>query len=169
VDTPVRLADGRFVWLRPLGPADADGLVDLRRRLSDETLRRRFLRLLPPCDPKVAFELANVDQQRRVALAVVPHAGAREPILGVGRFHTDGDRRAELALLVEDAYQQLGIGRQLLARLLEEAERRAVRVLHGYVLYGNQPVLHLLRASGHDLKVEWHGGEVLSIELAVHA
>ena len=79
------------------------------------------------------------------------------------------ERRAELALLVEDAYQQLGIGRQLLARLLEEAARRALLVLHGYVLYGNQPILHLLRTSGHELKVEWHGGDVLAIELAVHA
>jgi acetyltransferase len=166
-DWPVRLADGRRVWLRPLGPADADGLVALRARLSDETVRRRFLRPLPRCDGQLAVDLANVDQQQRVALAAVPAPGARAPILAVGRFHTDAPARAEFALLVEDAYQHLGLGRALLAHLLQEAERHALGVLYGHVLYGNTPVLRLLRASGHPLAITWQGGEVLRVELSV--
>jgi acetyltransferase len=165
----VRLADGRRVWLRPLGPADAQGLVALRRRLSDETIRRRFLRMLPQCDGQLAVELADVDQEQRVAIAAVPRRGACGPILGVARFHAsraDADR-AELAILVEDAYQNLGLGRHMLARLFEEARTRALRLLYGYVLYGNEPVLRLLRGSGHPLRIRWYGGDVLDVQLDV--
>jgi len=182
-DSPVCLADGRHVWLRPLGAADADGLMALRGRLSAETVRRRFLRLQPPCDPRLAFALANVDQQQRVAIAAVPAPDARGPILAVGRFHADADsadgqgdgdgergpRRAELALLVEDAYQRQGLGRALLQRIVDEAAHRALGVLYGYTLYDNRPALRLLRTSGHPLHVAWHGGDVLSIELNVQA
>jgi len=180
-DAAVQLADGQHVWLRPLGAADADALMALRQRLSEETVRRRFLRPQPPCDPQFAFALANVDQQQRVAIAAVPAPDARGPILAVGRFHADADsaaadgdgergpRRAELALLVEDAYQRQGLGRALLQRIVDEAAQRALGVLYGYTLYDNRPALRLLRTSGHPLHVAWHGGDVLSIELSVQA
>lgn len=164
---PLHLRDGRRVWLRPLQPADVDGLIALRERLSDETVRRRFLRLLPPCDGVLAAELANVDQVQRVAIAAVSRFHNAAPIVGVGRFHIASDGRAELGLLVEDAYQQLGLGRELLARLFEEAKRRTLSVLFGYVLYDNQPALRLLRTSGHPLRVAWHGGDVLDVQLDV--
>jgi acetyltransferase len=163
----VPLADGRVVWLRALAPADAPGLIALRQRLSDETVRRRFLHPLPRCDGRLAAELANVDQKQRVAIAAVPVRGAREPILGVARFHTADSGQAELAILVEDAYQNLGLGRQMLQALLEEARQRALRSLFGHVLYGNEPVLRLLRGSGHPLQVSWDGGGVLKIQLEV--
>src|SRR5438067_630583 len=104
---PIELKDGRQVWLRPLTPDDAFGLMALRRRLSDETVRRRFLRWLPAFSLGDAVELARVDQHQRVAIAAVPECCARGPILAVGRFHVDvdGPDRAELALLVEDEYQ----------------------------------------------------------------
>jgi acetyltransferase len=106
-----------------------------------------------------------VDQVQRVALAVVPELAAYAPIVAVGRFHADASDHAEMALLVEDVYQHVGLGRLLLNRLLNEASRRGLRALDGYVLYDNQPMLQLLRASGRPVEVHWDGGGVLSVEL----
>src|SRR5712664_5003454 len=53
-----RLADGRLVWLRPLQAEDAPRLMDLCKRLSPSTLRRRFLRSVVRCDP---FEAQRLD------------------------------------------------------------------------------------------------------------
>ena len=164
---PFRLADGRCVWLRPLSADDAPRLVDLCQRSSPMTLRRRFLRTVVRCNPLEAQRLAAVDQVRRVAVAAVPHPAAEAPIVAVGRFHADGPERAEFALLVEDAYQHAGLGRLLLRHLLREAARRRLRVLDGYVLYDNAPMLRLLRTSGRPLEVRWDAGEVLSVQLAV--
>jgi len=162
---PFRLADGRVVWLRPLRADDAPRLIDLSTRLSLETVRRRFLRERPACDPKEAHELAAAEQTRHVAIAAVPSPAAPGPIVAVGRFHGNGPQRAELALLVEDAYQHVGLGRLLLTRLIEEAEQRHLRLLEGYALYDNAPVLRLLRSSGWPLDVRHHDGAVLVVQL----
>jgi GNAT superfamily N-acetyltransferase len=164
---PLRLADGRLVWLRALRRDDAPRLLDLSQRLSAESLRRRFLHDRPRLDAREAERLAAVDHRQRVAIAVTADPSDDSPILAVGRFHGDGSDHAELALVVEDAYQHLGIGRLLLDRLCAEAARRRLRVLDGYVLYDNAPVLKLLRTSGHPLEVRWDGGNVLSIHLAL--
>ena len=164
---PFRLADGRLAWLRPLRVEDAARLMDLCKRLSPSTLRRRFLRSVVRCDPLEAQRLAAVDQVRRVALVAVPHPTDDSPIVAVGRFHGDGSEQAELALLVDDAYQRLGLGRLLLSRLVREAAQRRLRVLEGHVLYDNTPMLRLLRTSGQPLEVHWDGGDVLNVQLTV--
>ena len=160
-----RLADARIVWLRPLSAEDAPRLIDLCRRVSPETRRRRFLRSTARCDVTEAERLAAVDQVERVALAAVSDPAPEAPIVAVGRLHADGSDRAEIGLLVEDAYQHVGLGRLLLNRLLDEASRRGLRALDGYVLYDNRPMLQLLRTSGRHIEVRWDGGDVLSVEL----
>jgi acetyltransferase len=162
---PLRLADTRRVWLRPLSFDDAPRLVDLCQRISPESRRRRFLRSTIPCDVREAERFASIDQAERVALAVVPNLASDAPIIGVGRFHAENSARAELALLVDDEYQRVGLGRVLLSRLADHAFRRGLRVLIGHVLYDNQPMLHLLRTSGHPVQVRWDGGDVLSVEV----
>jgi GNAT superfamily N-acetyltransferase len=166
---PFCLADGRMVWLRPILPDDAPRLMDLVRRLSPTSLRRRFLRASVQCDPREALRLASVDQLQAVAVAAVPSAASDGPILAVGRFHGDGSDRAELALLVEDAYQRVGLGRLLLTRLLREARRRQLRIFDGYVEIDNKPVLNLLRTTGLPLEVNWYSGNVLTIKLHLAA
>jgi acetyltransferase len=164
---PFRLADGRLVWLRRLRVDDAPRLVELCGRLSPLSLRRRFLHSVVRCEPELAERLAAVDQVQRVAVAAVPDPHVEGPILAVGRFNGDGSDRAEFALVVEDAYQHVGLGRLLLRWLIREAARRGLRALDGYVLYDNQPILGLLRTSGQPLEVNWDGGSVLSVRLGV--
>lgn len=162
-----RLADGRLVLLRRLRADDAPRLMDLCTRLSPSTLRRRFLHSVVRCDPLEAQRLAAVDQVQQVALVAVADPADDPPIVAVGRFHGDGSDQAEFALLVDDAYQHVGLGRHLLDRLVCEAVQRRLRVLEGYVLYDNAPMLRLLRTSGQPLEVHWDGGDVLSVKLAV--
>ncbi len=102
-----------------------------------------------------------------MALVAVPDPSDDPAIVAVGRFHRDGSEQAELALLVDDAYQHVGLGRLLLSCLVREAVQRRLRVLEGHVLYDNTPMLRLLRTSGQPLEVRWDGGDVLSVQLAV--
>jgi GNAT superfamily N-acetyltransferase len=164
---PVELADGKVVWLRSLNDQDAPRLVDLCQRLSPESRRRRFLRSLVRCNPDEAQRLADVDQVTRVAVAVVADPAPDAPIIGVGRFHANGPDRAELALVVEDAYQHLGLGRVLLNYLVDQASSRNLRILEGQVLYDNRPMLRLFKTSGLPVKTQWDGGDVVSVEIQV--
>jgi len=44
------------------------------------------------------------------------------------------------------------------------AFRQGLHVLEGHVLYDNQPMLDLLRTSGHPVQVRCDGGDLLSVD-----
>ncbi len=60
---------------------------------------------------------------------------------------------ADLALLVVDAFQGVGVGRTLLARLASAALARGVDTFRGMVLVDNTPMLRLLRVLAPDLRL----------------
>src|SRR5438128_136256 len=107
-------------------------------------------RMAGPATAHLAELLAAGAQVGGVAIAAVTALGPAGSVVAVGRFRADGPTmgRAELGLLVEDDYQHRGLGRLLLEQLVAAARRRGVRVLDGYVEYGNAGMLHLLRPSG---------------------
>ena len=96
-------------------------------RLPDETVRR----------------LLTVDHDLREAVVAV--VGGE--VVGVARYDRapEDPSTAEVAVLVEDAWQGAGVGRQLLAGLRDLAARRGVRTFTATVQPDNQPVLGLLR------------------------
>jgi GNAT superfamily N-acetyltransferase len=87
--------------------------------------------------------LVTVDHDQRDAVVAV--VGGE--VVGVARYDRppDDPSTAEIALLVEDAWQGAGVGRQLLAGLHDLAARRGVRTFTATVQPDNQPVLGLLR------------------------
>src|SRR5467141_1183209 len=70
--------------------------------------------------------------------------------------------------LLRDPLDLADAGRVWLSPLsFEAAFRQGLHVLEGHVLYDNQPMLDLLRTSGHPVQVRCDGGDVLSVELDV--
>jgi RimJ/RimL family protein N-acetyltransferase len=163
---PIRLTDGRTVEGRRLRAEDAPGLVQLFSQLSPQDIRRRFFGPRKELTIEEADRLAGVDQRTNVALCAVESAAADDRLIAVGRFHSTGPGRAELALAVAHSYQDTGLGRQLLARLLQIAQEQHLDVLEGQVLAENKPMLHLLQTAGHPLVLRLRG-DVLSFELEV--
>ena len=87
-----------------------------------------------------------------MALAATTMLGGGETLLGVARYVRDHDNDdAEFAIVIADAWQGRGIGRRLLAKLIEAARRRGVKRLYGEILAINRPMLELARKLGFDL------------------
>ena len=130
------------VTTRPVRPDDGPLFCRLWDRLSPETVYRRFHAPLqrPPAD---AHRLVEVDHDLREALVAV--VGGE--VVGVARYDrspTD-PATADVAVVVEDAWQGVGVGRQLLAELTALAGRRGVRTLHADVQADNDRVVGLVR------------------------
>ena len=130
------------VATRPVRPDDGPLFCRLWDRLSPETVYRRFHAPLsrPPAD---ARRLVEVDHDLREALVAV--VGGE--VVGVARYDrspTD-PATADVAVVVEDAWQGVGVGRQLLAELTALAGRRGVRTLHADVQADNDRVVGLVR------------------------
>lgn len=128
----VALPDGVSVELRPGASSDADALAALYARCSDETLRRRYPAGRPP----------RAQASRSCDVIAVEPAG---DLVGVGSLRLDGNE-AEVALLVEDAWQRRGIGTAILRRLIEIAEDAPTGVLavHAHSHTANEAMIRTM-------------------------
>jgi len=128
---------------RPVQPEDEARFYRLWPRLSRETVYRRFHAPLHRLPRETVRRLVQVDHDLREA--VVADVGGE--VVGVARYDrspTD-PTTAEFAILVEDAWQGLGVGRQLLLQLIDLARDRGVAVLTATVQPDNERVLGLIR------------------------
>ena len=131
------------VTTRPVRPDDRAPFYRLWPRLSPETVYRRFHAPVHRLPDETVRRLVTVDHDLREAVVAV--VGGE--VVGVARYdRTTGDpSTAEVAVLVEDAWQGVGLGRQLLAELTSLAVGRGVRTFTATVQPDNRPVLGLVR------------------------
>ena len=136
--------EGRTLTQRPIRPDDVERLERMFGRLSEQTVYRRFLTPIPKVRPWALRHLATVDHLDRDAVVAL-HG---DEIVGVARYDRprDGDgTTAEVAVLVEDAWQHHGVARWLLRTLAKTARQRGIGELTATVLAENVPALRLAR------------------------
>ena len=113
-------------------------------RCSLQTRYRRFhvpVRVIP------ARYLAEALAGRPDHYALVASAPSGE-VVALASACTTAPGTVEVGILVEDASQGRGLGRELLRRLVEHARRRGVRVLTAVILREQPWILRLLRVYG---------------------
>jgi GNAT superfamily N-acetyltransferase len=131
------------VATRPVQPDDAALFRRLWPRLSPDTIYRRFHSPLHGLPAETVHRLVTVDHDRREAVAAV--VGGE--VVGVARYDRSpaDPTTAEFAILVEDAWQGAGLGRQLLTELVALASARGVATLTATVQRDNDRVIGLIR------------------------
>jgi RimJ/RimL family protein N-acetyltransferase len=142
----VTLRDGTSVRLRPIRSDDQSRLIELYARLSRHTAYQRFFTVMRRLPPDWAKLLATVDYRRRLAL-VAEHDGPQGPeLVAVGRYEpTDREDTAEVAFVVQDGWQNRGLGTILFEAVLQAAGARGIRRFVAYVLADNPRMLDLIR------------------------
>lgn len=153
-----RLPDGEQILLRPVEVSDADGLRRLFHRLSPSTVYLRFFQPVAEVSESRLRYLADVDHDQREAIAAI-HAGE---IIGVARYDRlrDDETRAEMAVLVEDAWQGRGVGRILLEALAADAHHHGVAAFTATVLGENRRMLRLTKDVAPHAVLQRAGAEV---------
>ena len=141
------LPDGTNVLVRPIAAEDKPLLAAGIRRLSPETAFRRFL------SPKVSFTaaelryLTEVDGHDHIALVAVQAENPRNLIAVDRCVRTAPGDTAELAIVVGDPWQGLGLGGILTRELTRRARREGIRRMSGSMLAYNRPAFRLMRKS----------------------
>jgi GNAT superfamily N-acetyltransferase len=157
------LDDGSQVKIRPL-PRNSERLLrETFKRLSPESVYRRFFSPLRELPQDLASHLANVDYASRSALIAEPATEGNDGVVGVARYDsTKTPGTAEVALAVIDAWQRRGLGRILLRSIMSVASKHGFQRFQGDVLMENRPMLRLLDEECHILarRIE---GEVVRV------
>jgi len=160
---------GHAVVVRPLLPTDVDLEIALGRSLSSESLYHRFLNGGIKLNPRLLDRLLRVDFSRDLALIATATFAGDETPLGVARYARldDDAHAAEFAVTVADAWHGYGIGKRLLARLIDCAAAAGLRHLVGDVHATNRRMLGLAGALGFSTRFHSEGGHLRQVVLAL--
>ncbi|MGC5050781.1 GNAT family N-acetyltransferase [Micromonospora sp. DT48] len=161
----VLLSDGSTVQLRPIDPSDAPGIVAMHSRFSERTRYLRYFSPYPRIPERDLHRFVNVDHHDREAFVVL--AGDR--IVAVGRYERLGPQSpdAEVAFVVEDAYQGRGIGSVLMEHLADAARRAGIVNFVAEVLPANGQMLRVFADFGYQIQRQFADGVVhLSFPIA---
>lgn len=141
----VTLRNETRLRLRPIRPEDGDGLVALFGRLSERSIYQRFFTARRSLPPSWVHMLTHVDYRRRMAIVAERDTSRGTTLVGVARYDvTEPADTAEIALLVEDAYQGQGLGTVLLHAIMDAGQAQGIRTFRVDVLAENRRMLGLL-------------------------
>jgi RimJ/RimL family protein N-acetyltransferase len=145
LERDLTLRDGTRLRLRPIRPDDAPRLQELYGRLSRHTAYQRFFSIMKRLPPDWARVLADVDFRRRLALVAEHDVDGVPELVGVGRYEpTDAPDTAEVAFVVQDGWQDRGLGTVLFREILAAGVARGVRRFRAWVLADNRRMLDLI-------------------------
>jgi RimJ/RimL family protein N-acetyltransferase len=164
-----RLEDGTEVVLRLVGPQDKALLVDGFARLSPQARYRRFFSTKRHLTPAELRYFTELDGENHLALGAVRlRSDGSEEGVGVARFvrASDDPHAAEAAVVVVDEFQQKGLGRLLLSRLVGAARERGIERFRATTLVEN-PAARALIAEVGGVPHASLGGDTLSVEVTL--
>ena len=140
----VQLTDGAEVVLRAATAVDAPLVAALHARCSPQTRSLRSLPTRPVLTAAVLQQLIGADGSTSM-LAVTPDGGAA---VGLANLVRAAPSTAEIALLVEDAWQGRGVGTALARNLVEFARAEALTEIVAVSQVGNGALTRVLRRAG---------------------
>jgi acetyltransferase len=143
------LADGRPLTLRPIRPEDEPQWLDLVASCSPESLHARFHYLFNQPTHEMAARFCFLDYDRELAImAEIDDQGKRQ-FIGVGRLAADPNHEtAEIALLVADAWQNVGLGLKLTDHCLEIARTWGIRRIIASTSLDNPRMISIFEQRG---------------------
>jgi GNAT superfamily N-acetyltransferase len=159
----VRVTEGAKFRLRPIRSEDAEKLVVFHAHLSFDSIYRRYFSLHPVLSADEVRHFTQVDFVDRLALVIEDG----EELVAVGRYDRyPQSPTAEVAFVVRDDYQHLGLGHRLLGALAEAAWARGITTLCAETMLVNRDMLAVFRHSGFPMTTSSEFGEI-SVRLSI--
>lgn len=158
----VRLRDGQAFLLRELRTDDLPALRRAFHRLTPEEVELRFLHQTRELPAFVEDNVLALDPARDAAL-VLEEAGEIRAVADLHLLRDDA-REAEFGLIVGQAIAGHGLGTLLMQCLLDEAARRGLDVLRGFVRADNARMLELCRNLGASVHANLDDATLLEVE-----
>jgi GNAT superfamily N-acetyltransferase len=136
---------GLEVTIHPIRTDDDDRLVDFHGRLSARSVYRRYFFLHRQLTGEEVEHLTHVDYASRMAFV----AESDGQLVAVGRYErVEGTTDAEVAFVVADAFQHLGIGTTLLEHLAAAAIEQGITAFVAEALADNHDMIGMFLDSG---------------------
>jgi len=162
------LHDGTEIFFRPVKPTDEPALGEMLYSMSASSVRMRFFTTTKTFPHKDVQQLTSIDYKQDLAIVgIVPGPGGEEQIVAIAQYFLDPKTRAaEVAFIVQDEWQDKGMGGFLLRYLAEIAKKHGVRRFDAKVLPANKAMLAVFQNSGFKVQTVFDG-DAYSITLDI--
>jgi acetyltransferase len=148
------LRDGTVVTIRPIRPEDEPMMVDFYETVSGQSIYLPYfesLHLTPSSAHERLTRICFIDYDREMALVAERRETMpdRRVILAIARLsRVHGVNEAEFSLLVDQRCQRLGLGTELLRRLLQVGRDERLDLITAEIDEQNQGMQRICRSLG---------------------
>jgi acetyltransferase len=148
-ETMWKLRDGRTVLLRPIKPEDEPLWLEMFQNFSEESIRYRFFQIIKDTPHETRVRYCNIDYDREIAIVPELTEDGKRKILGVVRVGIEPDGKAgEIAFIVADPWQGLGLGTKLVDYTIEICKDMKLETLYAIMLVDNYRTISLMKKMG---------------------
>lgn len=138
---------GHKALIREVTASDKKLIAEGIKEMEPKSIYHRFFAAKKGLTGKELINLTEFDKRFHYAIGAITATSPIYP-MGIARFDIDRDNHeeAEFAITIIDKFQGLGLGKELLSLLIDEAKRRGIKILRGEMLTTNSNMIGLAQS-----------------------
>jgi acyl-CoA hydrolase/GNAT superfamily N-acetyltransferase len=150
---------GVEIWFRPIRPSDEEKMRRLFYRFSDESVYYRYFSSLKAMPHTRMQTYVNVDWSNVMSIVGVSGKSGQGAIVAEARYLVvPEDQWAEIAFVVDESYQRIGISTYLFKLLIRLAKENGIKGFWADVLVSNRAMLEVLNKSDLPVHIKMESG-----------
>ncbi|MFH1748765.1 MAG: GNAT family N-acetyltransferase [Planctomycetota bacterium] len=158
-ETWVKLKDGSRVFMRPMKLTDVAIMRSLFYELSVDISHYPFLTMFKQMPAEQRDEVLTIDYDTDMCLVALPGAAGDEKVIGIAHYRRDPHTNfAHAAFVVRNDWQNKGIGRALMEKLVEIARARGIAGFTADVVESDESLLRLFHNCGYAVEGDARAG-----------
>ena len=162
----LKLKDGKVAEFRPLLPSDEFAYRNFFYSLQEKTIYMRyFYKMRTFSHEVVQKQWSSVDYHKNMSMLGQVQKGGHKEIVAIGSYAQDSDERAEVAFVVREDFQGIGVASYLLEILEKIAKDNQYKGFSATVLRENKAMVRVFKNRFPDARITSGGGSDLRIEM----
>ena len=141
----IKLRDGTEAVLRSIKPEDEMLWLEMFRNFSDESVWYRFFNVIKDTPHEVRIRYCDINYDNEIAI-IAELQKTEKKMLGVVRLTLDSDKKSgELAFIVADPWQGLGLGTMMVEHVINICRDKNVEIIYSFMLPNNYGGIRFLK------------------------
>jgi len=145
----IAISEGERLRIRQVRSSDAEAVAQMLAASSPEDIRFRCFGAVKDFPHVMAERLVKIDVARETTLIA---ESSQQPGTLMGIVHIINERDepgvAEFDIMVRSDHKGHGLGYRLMQEILDEARRKGLRAVEGFILRDNEAMLLMARELG---------------------
>jgi len=142
----ITLKNGKRMSVRPLLPSDEFAYRNFFYSLREETVYYRFFRKIRIFSREMLQrQWSSVDYRKNMSLIGLVQKKGHKEIMAIGSYAEDKDRYAEVAFVVREDFQGMGVASHLIGELEKIAKKNGYKGFSAIVLPENRSMIRVFK------------------------